>query len=126
MKSAFVVLVAALLCAERVSSLACFSCENAESNLECLSIKSCDSKDKYCITKYFGGGMGENHKQSISKGCSQICPQAGVDLGIMAFSVKCCESTLCNTSGAISVRGSHVMLLVATVASLLCVFGAKL
>lgn len=69
---------------------------------------------------------GENHKQSISKGCSPTCPQAGIDLGIMAFSVKCCDTLLCNTSGAVSVKSSSLMLTVGALASLLYIFQTKL
>nr|XP_008113713.1 PREDICTED: lymphocyte antigen 6E isoform X2 [Anolis carolinensis] len=104
----------------------CFTCDNAESNWDCLSMKSCADTDKYCMTKYFSGGVGNSHKQSISKGCSATCPQGGIDLGVMAFSMKCCESSLCNTSGAISVKSSTLMLAVGTLASLFYIFGARL
>ncbi|XP_042322154.1 lymphocyte antigen 6E-like [Sceloporus undulatus] len=126
MKAYLAALLAALLCVERVSSLMCFHCENAESNWDCISMKSCEPNEKYCITKYFGGGVGEKHKQSISKGCAAMCPQGGVDLGLMAFSVKCCETNLCNTSGAFSVKSSTLMLAVGTLASLFYMFGARL
>ncbi|XP_061463049.1 lymphocyte antigen 6E-like [Rhineura floridana] len=126
MKASFAALMAALLCVERVASLACFSCDNADSNWGCMNIKTCDDSEKYCITKYFGGGIGEKHKQSISKGCSPSCPQGGVDLGLVALSVKCCESSLCNISGAVSVKGSSLILVVGTLASFLYIFGAKL
>ncbi|XP_066482116.1 lymphocyte antigen 6E-like [Tiliqua scincoides] len=126
MKASFAALLAALLCVERVSSLMCFSCDNVDANWNCLSIKTCAETDKYCITKYLGGGVGDNHKQSISKGCSAVCPQAGLDLGIMAFSVKCCDTSLCNTSGAISVKSSSLMLAVGVLASLFYIFQTKL
>nr|XP_020667495.1 lymphocyte antigen 6E-like [Pogona vitticeps] len=126
MKASLAALLAVLLCVERVSSLACFYCDNAESNWGCLSSKVCSENDKYCITKYFGGGLGENHKQSISKGCSPVCPQGGLDLGVMAFSVKCCETSLCNTSGAISVKSSSLLLAAGALASLFYILGAKL
>nr|XP_056710803.1 lymphocyte antigen 6E-like [Euleptes europaea] len=126
MKATFAALIAVLLCVERVSSLHCFHCDNEERNINCLNMKQCEATDKYCVTKYLGGGFGENRKQSISKGCSAICPQGGVDLGVVAFSVKCCENSFCNISGAASVKSSFVMLAVGTLASLLYIFGAKL
>ncbi|XP_060098899.1 lymphocyte antigen 6E-like [Heteronotia binoei] len=126
MKATLAAVVTVLLCVERVSSLMCFHCDDQEDNWNCLSIKTCEETDKYCVTKYLGGGIGENRKQSISKGCSATCPQGGLDLGVMAFSMKCCESSLCNTSGAVSVKSSFAMLAVGTLASLLYVFGAKL
>ncbi|XP_053105193.1 lymphocyte antigen 6E-like [Hemicordylus capensis] len=126
MKTSFAVVLAALLCVERVSSLMCFHCDNAENNWGCMSVKTCSDADNYCITKYLGGGMGENHKQSISKGCSPICPEGGIDLGLMAFSVKCCKTSLCNTSGAVSVKSSTLMLAVGALLSLFYILGAKL
>uniref|UniRef100_A0A098LY58 Lymphocyte antigen 6E-like protein n=1 Tax=Eublepharis macularius TaxID=481883 RepID=A0A098LY58_EUBMA len=126
MKATFAALLAVLLCVERASSLTCFHCDSKESNWNCLNMKKCSETDNYCITKYIGGGVGENHKQSISKGCSPNCPQAGVDLGIMAFSMKCCNTHLCNVSGAMGVKSSFTVLAVGTLASLLYIFGAKL
>ncbi|XP_060631939.2 lymphocyte antigen 6E-like [Anolis sagrei] len=126
MKASLAALMAALLCVERVSSLMCFTCENAESNWDCLSMKTCAENEKFCMTKYFGGGIGTENKQSISKSCSATCPQGGIDLGVMAFSMKCCNTSLCNTSGAISVKSSTLMLAVGTLASLFYIFGARL
>uniref|UniRef100_A0A8D0BLG9 UPAR/Ly6 domain-containing protein n=1 Tax=Salvator merianae TaxID=96440 RepID=A0A8D0BLG9_SALMN len=126
MKASFAVFLAALLCVGQVSTLMCFHCENAESNWDCLSMKSCDDTDKYCFTKYFGGGVGDKHKQAISKGCSSTCPEGSFDLGLVAFSMKCCDTHLCNTSGAGSVKSSSLILAVGTVATLLCAFWNKL
>ncbi|XP_015284747.1 PREDICTED: lymphocyte antigen 6E-like [Gekko japonicus] len=126
MKGTLAALIAVLLCVERASSLVCFHCDSMDSNWDCLSMKTCKDTDKYCITKYIGGGYGENRKQSISKGCSATCPEAGLDLGVMAFSIKCCEHSFCNTSGAVGVKSSFTALAVGTLASLLYIFGAKL
>ncbi|XP_077207468.1 lymphocyte antigen 6E-like [Paroedura picta] len=126
MKPTLAAFIAVLLCVERVSSLKCFHCENAESNWECLYIKTCEEEDKYCVTKYFGGGIGEKHSQSISKYCSPSCPKGAVDLGVLAFSINCCENSFCNTNGAASVKSSVTILAVGTLASLLYIFGAKL
>ncbi|XP_053251138.1 lymphocyte antigen 6E-like [Podarcis raffonei] len=126
MKASFAALLAVLLCVERVASLTCFHCENEENNWNCLKPKTCSDSDKYCVTKYFGGGVGDNKKQSISKYCSPMCPQGGIDLGVMAFSIKCCESELCNLSGASGVKSSSLILVAGTLASLLYIFGAKL
>ncbi|KAJ7338201.1 hypothetical protein JRQ81_010884 [Phrynocephalus forsythii] len=64
--------------------------------------------------------------QSITKDCSTHCPKGGLDLGVMAFSINCCETSLCNTSGAISVKSNCLLLAMGTLASLLYIFGAKL
>ncbi|XP_054841916.1 lymphocyte antigen 6E-like [Eublepharis macularius] len=126
MKATFAALLAVLLCMERVSSLKCYVCDNVESNRNCLNKKTCNETDNYCVTSYLGGRVGENHKQSISKYCSPDCPEGRMNLGHMAFSVDCCNTHLCNVSGAMGVKSSFTVLAVGTLASLLYIFGAKL
>lgn len=63
--------------------------------------------------------------QSISKGCSPICPSAGINLGIAAASVYCCDSFLCNISGSSSVRASSTILALGILISLLYVLQAR-
>lgn len=41
------------------SSLMCFHCDSEETNWNCLNMKTCEDTDSYCITKYFGGGIGK-------------------------------------------------------------------
>ncbi|XP_033011828.1 lymphocyte antigen 6E-like [Lacerta agilis] len=126
MKASFAALLAVLLCVERVAALTCFQCENEESNWSCLKPKTCNSEDKHCVTKFFGGGIGDNNKKSISKYCSPVCPKGGIDIGIMAFSLDCCDYDLCNINGAAGVKSSSLILAVGTLVSLLYIFGAKL
>ncbi|KAF7237176.1 Lymphocyte antigen 6E [Varanus komodoensis] len=70
--------------------------------------------------------VGGYSKQSISKGCVPICPASGVNIGIMAASVNCCSSFLCNISGASSVKSNQLVLAAGMLASLLYLFGPRL
>ncbi|XP_070604800.1 lymphocyte antigen 6E-like [Erythrolamprus reginae] len=108
------------------SALTCFSCDKVDNNIKCLELKTCAETDRYCTTRYFGGGSGERHTQLISKGCSATCSELGLDIGVMAFSMKCCGRSLCNTSGAVSVKTSSLLLLVGTLASVFYIVGASL
>ncbi|XP_058031636.1 lymphocyte antigen 6E-like [Ahaetulla prasina] len=125
MKPLFAALLAGLLCMQ-TESLLCITCDKVDHNDKCITIQRCAETDRYCTTKYFGRGSGERHTELISKGCSAYCPDVGVDIGLMAFSVKCCSHSFCNTSGAISVKMSSLMLLVGTLASVFYMIGANL
>ncbi|XP_032078443.1 lymphocyte antigen 6E-like [Thamnophis elegans] len=126
MKPLFAALLAGLLCTQTVSSLFCFVCDKVDDNNKCYRTKQCGDTDRYCITKYFGGGSGERHRQLISKDCSAHCPSMELDIGLMAFSVNCCEDSFCNTSGAVSVKTSSLLLLVGSLASIFYIMGANL
>ncbi|KAG6921923.1 lymphocyte antigen 6E-like, partial [Chelydra serpentina] len=98
-------------------SLVCFTCQDASSNWDCLSSTTCQSDENYCVTTYLGGGIGGHSGQSISKGCAAVCPSVGINIGILAASVSCCSSFLCNISGASSVKVSYSVLAMAILAS---------
>ncbi|ETE59011.1 Lymphocyte antigen 6E, partial [Ophiophagus hannah] len=114
------------VCPLAMSSLICITCDKVDHNNKCMDLKVCDDTDRYCYTKYFGSGSGEYHKELISKGCSADCPEVGIDIGVMAFSMKCCENSFCNTSGAVNVKTSSLLLLVGTLASVFYIIGANL
>uniref|UniRef100_H9GQH3 UPAR/Ly6 domain-containing protein n=1 Tax=Anolis carolinensis TaxID=28377 RepID=H9GQH3_ANOCA len=96
------------------------------SNWGCWRWQFCSSDDNYCATTYIGGGIGNFMPISISKGCVPVCPQAGINIGIAAASVKCCSSFLCNISGASSVQANHLVLAAGILASFLYLFGQRL
>ncbi|KAK9402909.1 lymphocyte-antigen-6E-like [Crotalus adamanteus] len=126
MKPFSAALLAGLLCVQTVSSLYCFKCDKVEDNAQCYHVESCGEDQRHCTTKYFGGGKGDNHKQLISKGCSATCPDVQFDVGMMAFSMKCCDHSFCNVSGAVGVKTSSLLLLVGTLISIFYILGAKL
>uniref|UniRef100_A0A8D2QI30 UPAR/Ly6 domain-containing protein n=1 Tax=Zonotrichia albicollis TaxID=44394 RepID=A0A8D2QI30_ZONAL len=117
------VVVAALACSAH--TLVCFSCSDASSNWACLTPVQCGENENHCVTTYVGVGLGGKSGQSISKGCSPICPSAGINLGIAAASVYCCDSFLCNISGSSSVRASSTILALGILISFIYVLWAR-
>ncbi|XP_065442410.1 lymphocyte antigen 6E-like isoform X1 [Chrysemys picta bellii] len=117
MKAFLLTLLVAVLCVEQAHSLLCFTCKDASSNWECLGSTTCQSDENYCVTTYVGAGIGGHSGQSISKGCASVCPNSGINIGIAAASVSCCSSSLCNISGATSVKVSYSVLAMAILAS---------
>uniref|UniRef100_K7FHV3 UPAR/Ly6 domain-containing protein n=1 Tax=Pelodiscus sinensis TaxID=13735 RepID=K7FHV3_PELSI len=105
-----------ILCVEAAHALFCFSCEDSASNWGCLSPVACPSEANYCVTTYVGATIGGQSGQSISKGCAPVCPSAGINLGVLAASISCCSSFLCNISGASSVKVSYMVLATALLA----------
>ncbi|NWW06608.1 LY6E protein, partial [Oreocharis arfaki] len=106
-------------------TLICFSCSDASSNWACLKPVKCAENENHCVTTYVGVGLGGKSGQSISKGCSPICPSAGINLGIAAASVYCCDSFLCNISGSSSVRASYTILALGILVSFIYVLRAR-
>ncbi|XP_060098901.1 lymphocyte antigen 6E-like [Heteronotia binoei] len=126
MKAAWAVLLTALLGGQGALSLVCWWCDGADSNWGCWRWQWCSDSDNYCATTYIGGGIGRYSSQSISKGCVPVCPQGGVDIGLAAASINCCSSSLCNISGASSVKSNYLILAMGILASFLYLFGGRL
>ncbi|NXO63412.1 LY6E protein, partial [Phainopepla nitens] len=99
-------------------SLTCFSCKDATSNIHCLGTTTCSEKEKYCLTTYSTSGMGD---QRITKKCSAFCPTIDLNIGIAGVATSCCETSLCNISGASSVKTSSTILTLGVLASLACI-----
>ncbi|NWH36275.1 LY6E protein, partial [Chloropsis hardwickii] len=101
-------------------SLSCFSCKDATSNLQCLSITKCSDHENYCLTTYSTSGTGEcnDRSQRITKKCSAFCPKIDLNIGIAGVATSCCETSLCNISGASSVKTSSTILALGVLASL--------
>ncbi|NXE54329.1 LY6E protein, partial [Casuarius casuarius] len=106
-------------------TLICFSCSDASSNWACLKPVKCGENENHCVTTYVGMGIGDKSGQSISKGCSPICPSAGINLGIAAASVYCCDSFLCNISGSSNVKASYAVLALGILVSFVYVLRAR-
>ncbi|OPJ76277.1 lymphocyte antigen 6E [Patagioenas fasciata] len=125
MKALLLAVLAAVLCVERAHTLVCFSCKDASTNWACLTPVKCEDNDNHCVTTYVGVGLGSKSGQSISKGCSPICPTAGINIGIAAASVYCCDSFLCNISGSSSVKASYAVLALGVLVSFIYVLRAR-
>ncbi|NXG69156.1 LY6E protein, partial [Baryphthengus martii] len=104
-------------------SLTCFTCKDAASNLHCLSTTTCSQNEKYCLTTYSTTGYGKcnDRNQRITKKCSAYCPTIDLNIGIAGVATSCCETSLCNISGASSVKTSYAMIALGILASLTCI-----
>ncbi|NXW73049.1 LY6E protein, partial [Hirundo rustica] len=108
-------------------SLTCFSCKDATSNIHCLSTTTCSANEKYCLTTYSTAGTGEcgasrgSGDKRITKKCSAFCPTIDLNIGIAGVATSCCETSLCNISGASSVKTSSTILTLGLLASLACI-----
>lgn len=69
---------------------------------------------------------GKDTGYRITKKCSADCPETNMNFGVAAISTKCCGTSLCNFSGANSVKISYAVMLLGIVASLVCVIRAGL
>ncbi|XP_019383788.1 PREDICTED: lymphocyte antigen 6E-like [Gavialis gangeticus] len=121
MKTFLFALLAAVLCVEPAHLLVCFSCKDASSNWACLTPVTCSEGEDHCVTTYFSTSVGSHSGQTISKGCASICPNAGINIGLAAASVTCCDSFLCNISGASSVKASYTVMAMGILASIICI-----
>ncbi|XP_054023309.1 lymphocyte antigen 6E [Dryobates pubescens] len=122
MKTSLLVVLVLALCTGFAFSLTCFTCKDATSNIHCLSITTCAENEKYCLTSYSTTGYGNNHNQRITKKCSAYCPTVDLNIGIAGIATSCCESNLCNISGAASVKTSYTVIALGVLASLACIF----
>ncbi|KAJ7417698.1 Lymphocyte antigen 6E [Pitangus sulphuratus] len=110
---------APLLLAVLIIALA--SERDATSNIHCLSTTKCSDNEKYCLTTYSTTGIGSDKSQRITKKCSAICPTIDLNIGIAGVATSCCDTSLCNISGAGSVRTSSTIIALGLLASLACV-----
>ncbi|NXT66070.1 LY6E protein, partial [Chaetops frenatus] len=108
------------------SSLFCYTCDNEHSNWNCLKTYKCEDHEKYCTTTYSTAGIGKDMGHRITKKCSVDCPETNVNFGVASYSTKCCSTSLCNFSGANSIRISYTAILLGMVGSLICVLRAGL
>ncbi|XP_019409090.1 PREDICTED: lymphocyte antigen 6E-like [Crocodylus porosus] len=121
MKLLLVTLVAAALWAKPADSLVCYVCDNEKSNWSCLKPQSCAKHDEYCVTTHSTVGLGKDKEPRVSKYCSPFCPETNLNIGIASFSASCCNTFLCNFSGASSVKTSYTVMAMGILASLLYV-----
>ncbi|XP_030075609.1 lymphocyte antigen 6E [Microcaecilia unicolor] len=106
MRTFLLPLLAAALCLHTAHALKCYTCVGAEKNSDCLKESTCTVLDKYCMTMV-GTASG---KTTIIKQCLPLCePGKGESHGLSG-TMSCCQSDLCNVSGAMSVRISFLTL----------------
>ncbi|NWI58447.1 LY6E protein, partial [Calyptomena viridis] len=104
-------------------SLTCFSCKDATSNFHCMGTTECAPHENYCLTSYSTTGIGKctDRSQHITKKCSAFCPKIDLNIGIAGIATSCCSTSLCNFSGASSVKTSYTIITLGVLASLACI-----
>lgn len=102
MKVFLPLLLAALLGVERAHCLVCFTCQDKQSNWDCLKPTICSDTDSYCVTVSASAGLKNvvNLGYSLYKFCSPICGSTSLNLGLASMDTSCCQSFLCNISAA--------------------------
>ncbi|XP_032078234.1 lymphocyte antigen 6E-like [Thamnophis elegans] len=127
MKTLLVTFLLAVVCTEKVYSLACYYCENEPSNWNCMTMKKCSERDKYCTTikTVRQGRHGEADDYSISKRCVPTCDENYIDSGSSSVATKCCTSSLCNISGAASVKLNNMVLVLGILGSFFYIFQSR-
>ncbi|XP_028673908.2 lymphocyte antigen 6E-like isoform X1 [Erpetoichthys calabaricus] len=95
------------------SALSCFSCTDADTNLNCnLRLPEVCASGQVCRTST--SSLGGSYK--ISKGCAdktQCDIQSvfgSVNIGVASTSVKCCDYLLCNINGSTTARLNLLLL----------------
>ncbi|XP_062987285.1 lymphocyte antigen 6E-like [Elgaria multicarinata webbii] len=126
MKTLFIALLVAIVSIEKVHSLWCYRCENEPSNWNCMKLVKCAESDNYCSTTVTTAGNGKNSVYKISKKCAPTCTENLVDTGENSISTDCCEHSMCNFSGATSVKTSGVVMAVGILASFFYIFRSGL
>ncbi|XP_053571394.1 lymphocyte antigen 6E-like [Bombina bombina] len=111
MESAQVLVLVITLCIGTAYSLSCYTCTSQSSNSNCMTAVNCTAgTDSYCKTSVSAAGIGSVSFTSITKECASACTAVNMDLSVASTSVSCCNTNLCNTSGASSVKSSSGIL----------------
>uniref|UniRef100_A0A6J0VA27 Lymphocyte antigen 6E-like n=1 Tax=Pogona vitticeps TaxID=103695 RepID=A0A6J0VA27_9SAUR len=126
MKTLWAALLVSLVCIGKVDSLWCYRCEDEPSNWNCMKMVKCAETDRYCTTTVTTSGRDSNASYRLNKKCVPTCTENFIDTGRGSVSTKCCESSLCNISGANSVKISSAVMALGTLASFLYIFRSGL
>uniref|UniRef100_A0A8D0BUW5 UPAR/Ly6 domain-containing protein n=1 Tax=Salvator merianae TaxID=96440 RepID=A0A8D0BUW5_SALMN len=126
MKTLCITLLVATVCLGKAHALWCYRCENEPSNWNCVRSAKCAESEKFCTTIVTTTGLGKDSDYRVSKRCVPTCTENFVDTGRGSVSTKCCESSLCNISGATSVKTSGAAIAVGLLASFLYVLRSEL
>ncbi|XP_061463052.1 lymphocyte antigen 6E-like [Rhineura floridana] len=126
MKTLLGTLLVAFVCTGTVHSLWCYRCENEPSNWNCMKMVKCAETENYCTTVISTSGIGKNSAYQLSKRCTPTCTENFIDTGVTSVSTKCCNHSLCNISGAASVKTSGLVLAMGILASFFYIFRSSL
>ncbi|XP_052603401.1 lymphocyte antigen 6F-like [Peromyscus californicus insignis] len=106
MKTCVLILLVALLCAERAQGLRCYQClgvtPETSSGTSCQPA-ICQFPDGVCITQEFEAILDSYKEKRMNKFCLPRCPEYQSKLGnilsiatAISSKISCCKEDLCN------------------------------
>ncbi|XP_012323778.1 prostate stem cell antigen [Aotus nancymaae] len=116
MEAVLLALLVAGLALEPGSALQCYTCRGQVSNENCLQVHNCTESETQCWTERIRAvGL----LSVISKGCSSHCEDDSQDYYLGKKNVTCCDTDLCNASGARALQPAAATLVPLTALGLL-------
>ncbi|XP_068094555.1 lymphocyte antigen 6E-like [Hyperolius riggenbachi] len=91
-------------------SLQCYVCTGTSN---CNTAANCSSTDTYCQTTVVSAGIAGVSLSSVTKICTSACTAVSSSAGLASGAVYCCQTDLCNTSGAASIKSSSAVIFLA-------------
>ncbi|XP_053571935.1 lymphocyte antigen 6E-like [Bombina bombina] len=91
-------------------SLSCYTCTGQSSNAQCMTAANCTASETSCETTVVAGGIGALSAAVITKQCVASCTASSFGVSAASTTVSCCNTDLCNISGAFSVKSSYTIL----------------
>ncbi|XP_034372592.1 lymphocyte antigen 6A-2/6E-1-like [Arvicanthis niloticus] len=100
-KSCVLILLVALLCAERAQGLECYNCVGVPLDASCPSV-TCSYADAFCVTQETEVTVGSHKSKLKNNLCLPFCPQNIENTEILGTIVNvktsCCKKDLCNAA----------------------------
>ncbi|XP_028638611.1 lymphocyte antigen 6A-2/6E-1-like [Grammomys surdaster] len=101
-KSCVLILLMALLCAQRAQGLQCYNCLGVPHGASCSSVTTCPYPDAFCVTQEKEVTVGFIPSKVRSHHCLPICPtdiENAMKLGApVNLKTSCCKKDLCNAA----------------------------
>ncbi|XP_031202163.1 lymphocyte antigen 6G-like [Mastomys coucha] len=99
-KSCMLILLVALLCAERAQGLKCYNCLGVPLETSC-NTTTCPYSDGFCVTQV--AEVVDTHTNKVkSSMCFPSCPTYPENTEILGITIKlktsCCKADLCNAA----------------------------
>nr|DBA23899.1 TPA: hypothetical protein GDO54_011614 [Pyxicephalus adspersus] len=116
------VLVLLALCMASAYSLKCYTCVGETSEDNCMTTATCSANQTTCMNAVVNFGSQSNFFEgfyifagnisAITKECASSCTPNTFNFGVTG-KVFCCNTDLCNVSGAPSMQAMYTILAVA-------------
>ncbi|XP_066434805.1 lymphocyte antigen 6E-like [Eleutherodactylus coqui] len=101
------------LCAAAADSLQCYTCNQQNTNDNCMTATNCSSAETHCETSVASASIAGISALSITKTCASSCTPFSSGTSYTSSSISCCSTDLCNQSGGASIRSSCAAIILA-------------